>query len=296
MAIQSERNLYPGINAHLNSRLQNESGRWRSYHSYHITDLARLIDEWLPPGYRSIAEQSLQGTEVELHYFPPGLRLIPDVTIYRDSATRQRSPQAIPEAAKPTAVVSTEYLIEEDEDTLTGIIIYQLGEGDGVGRPITRIELLSPANKPGGSVYQQYRAKRLDVLKSGLRMVEIDYLHQTPPIHPALRNYARGEADAYPYAILVTDPRPSLESGTTAIYTIAVNQALPVIDIPLAGVDTARIDFGAIYNRTFESTYYLQDLVDYAEDPVHFDRYSPADQAKIRALLEEIRRTHQNTP
>jgi len=35
--------------------------------------------------------------------------------------------------------------------------------------------------------------------------------------------------------------------------------------------------------------------VDYAQDPVNFDRYTPADQAKIHALLDEIRHTNPKT-
>ena len=77
----------------------------------------------------------------------------------------------------------------EEEETLTGLVIYQAGEGSVLGRPITRIELLSPANKPPGSHHEQYMVKRLETLKSGLRLVELDYLHESHPVIQALPSY-----------------------------------------------------------------------------------------------------------
>jgi hypothetical protein len=40
----------------------------------------------------------------------------------------------------------------------------------------------------------------------------------------------------------------------------------------------------------FPATRLFQMVVDYAEDPPNFDRYTPEDQAKIRALLDGIRK------
>ncbi len=33
MSIQADTNLYPGINPHLNSRLQQHNGGWKGFHS-----------------------------------------------------------------------------------------------------------------------------------------------------------------------------------------------------------------------------------------------------------------------
>lgn len=64
MAIQGTKNLYRGINAHLNSLLQNEPGDWEGFHSDHIADLRRLIDAQLPEGYYARNERSLQIREL----------------------------------------------------------------------------------------------------------------------------------------------------------------------------------------------------------------------------------------
>jgi hypothetical protein len=60
LAIQSSINQYTGINAHLNSYLQNAMGAWQSFHATHVVHLRDLLDEQLPPGYIADSEQSLQ--------------------------------------------------------------------------------------------------------------------------------------------------------------------------------------------------------------------------------------------
>ena len=141
MAIHAERNLYPGVNAHLNNLLQTSGRqRWRSFHHSYIEFLRIALDRILPVGYVAAAEDSLQ------------------ITV-------------------------------DPEDALAGLVIYQSGEGDPPGRPITRIEMLSPSNKPGGSHHQVYFVKRALTLKSGIRVVEIDLLHLSPPVDAALPSY-----------------------------------------------------------------------------------------------------------
>ena len=60
MAIKFRKNIYNGVNAHLNSELQHESGAWEVFHSEHIPDIARAIDAVLPPGYLAETEHGLQ--------------------------------------------------------------------------------------------------------------------------------------------------------------------------------------------------------------------------------------------
>jgi hypothetical protein len=60
MAIRSKTNLYPGINPHLNSALQQVEGDWQSFHAYHIIKIADTLNEILPEAYYAKPEQSLQ--------------------------------------------------------------------------------------------------------------------------------------------------------------------------------------------------------------------------------------------
>lgn len=290
MALQADKNLYPGINIHLNSLLQNEPGGWRSFHSQHITDLARIIDEGLPPGYFTRSEKSLQIGEYDPGSGSEGKsQTTPDVTVYRQSRPADRPANTFAEADAPVMTIPLSATLEEDEDELTGLIIYQAGEGGLLGRPVTRVELLSPANKQHGSHHEQYMVKRLETLKSGLRLIEIDYLHQTPPLIHKLPDYSQGADNTLPFIILVSDPRPTFEEGITDVYTFGVDDPLPIINVPLAGADVVKVDFGAAYNRTFESSRFFRLVVDYEQEPVQFERYTPADRERIQQRLASIR-------
>ena len=187
----------------------------------------------------------------------------------------------------PTLIISiSETLLEEDY--LRGLVIYQQTAADAI--PIVRIELLSPANKPGGSYFDVYAEKRREALESMSRLIEIDFLHESRSHIPVLPNYPRKDAGAYPYLIAVNDPRPSLNKGSTAIYGFAVDTPVPTIEIPLAGRDSISIDFNAAYNRTFASNrYYGTILVDYEQLPVNFESYTEADQQRIRERMNLVR-------
>ncbi len=289
MPIYAENNLYPGINAHLNSYLQNEPGAWESFHNDHVTNLREFLDQNLPAGYVTLSEKSLQISEITP---PAGMRIRrtqPDVTIFKLPHNTPPAAQASSlTAAAPVATLPLTEIVAE-EDYLTGLVIYQVGEGGPLGRPITRIELLSPANLPSGSHYQQYMEKRWQTLRSGIRLVEIDYLHQKAPILNALASYPKGEDEAFPYTILVSDPRPTFERGSSQIYGFGVVDKIPVVSIPLAGADFVLFDFGAVYDYTFTRTRYMHVLVDYAQEPPHFEQYTEADQTRIRELLADIR-------
>lgn len=236
MALRSDHNEYPGINAHLNSYLQNESGGWESFHGDHIRDLARHIDRRLPVGYFVRCQASLAGESLEID----------------------------------------------------GVVIYQLDETDAPGRPITRLELLSPANKPGGSHHGQFLLKRGQTLSSGLRLVEIDHLHQLRPVVAGVPSYPEREAGAYPYWVMVSDPRPSLEEGQLQLYGVGVLDALPVVEVPLAEDDSVLVDFGQPYNATYESLQFFRMMVDYAQEPVEMGRYWEDDRERIRSHLQSV--------
>lgn len=289
MPIHSKTNLYPGINAHLNSFLQQEGGDWEMFHAKHINVLQEYLDPLLAPNYYAVIEKSLQVTAL-----PPMLdvpsRTRPDVAVF------QRQPSASPlmtapsEADAPVVTLPLADLLADDEFGYLAAVVYHMDGGHLPGQPVTRIEVMSPSNKPPKGDYQQYKARRNRTLRSGIVMVEIDYLHETFPTDGRLDNYALGEDGAYPYSITVHLPQPSPFAGKVYVYGVVVDQRLPRIDIPLAGDDTVRVDFNTVYNQTFERMVAFQLIVDYAADPMNFDRYTPDDQAKIRAILDAIRR------
>jgi hypothetical protein len=179
--------------------------------------------------------------------------------------------------------------LEDEDDYLTAAMIYEVVGGTVPGKPVTRIEVLSPANKPPQTYYRQYMSKRLDTLRSGLSLVEVDYLHESRPVINLLSSYPDRDEGATPYMIVVSDPHPKPEEGKMPYYAFGVDDPIPLVSIPLAGTDAVTLDFGAVYNLTFESSRLFQIVVNYEQEPVHFERYAEADRERIQRRMEAIK-------
>lgn len=279
--VVSVKNQYKGINAHLHSRLQHESG-WSGFHARHIVHLADALQvSLIPMGYIADVEQSLQ-----IHRLNDVVNPRSDILI-SDTGQPHRESQltSIPQQ-QTMSVMELFQETEVDETPYYAIAIYPRESRRQSGmQPVAWLELRSPTSKIDGEDARKYRSKRLDLLMSGLVFVEIDYLHETPPTFPALaRYYPPEQRSAHPYHIIVIDPRPDFEQGTANPVGFNVDQAFPRVYIPLSNGDGLEFDFGEAYERTFMSGYYGYDL-DYAELPVNFERYSPADQQRIAARM-----------
>ncbi len=116
--------------------------------------------------------------------------------------------------------------------------------------------------------------------------MELDYLHESGATFGPLGRYRipqrqAADAHAHPYRIAVIDPRPNFDEGKAYIAEFDVDEAIPMLTIPLNDNDQLRFDFDAPYQKTYTETLYGLELVDYRKLPLHFDRYSPADQARI---------------
>ncbi len=285
MPIQSVKNLYPGINAHLMSILQSEQDQWGSFHAQHIINIRDAIEPELPRFYIAQAERSLQIRD--------GRRLgrpVTDTTLSQMRRAAERVGSATLRSAKPTARVPVaETIALSEDDYYHAIIIYDLRGGGRKGTPVTRIELLSPSNKSPNTDFRQYLEKRDATLKSGVRLVELDYLHETRSPISILPGYPTGDTKAYPYAILVSDPRPTLEEGETAIYGFSVGDEIPVVDVPLADKDILAFDFGAVYQSSYSMKRVHYELVDYEQLPPRFNTYSFADQERIKSLIQMVK-------
>jgi Protein of unknown function (DUF4058) len=278
-----EHNPYRGVNAHLNSFLQLEG--WETFHTAFINEMSQFIDRILPSNYYAVSEKSLQITfeTIEGLILNRSGRVVPDTGIFQTAVSTE--PLISPQTAAPEMQMP---LLVDEEETINATLIYHVEGGRFPGTPITRIELLSPSNKQGGSGYLTYLGKRSQTLRSGLRLVEIDFMHEQPPISRQLPSYPDRDPGAFPYMILVNDPRPTLREGQTAFYGSHVDDPLRIIRVPLADDDVIAVDFDAVYNQTFESYRVFRMLVDYNLEPARFQTYSPEDQQRIRAKMAEI--------
>ncbi|MAS34613.1 MAG: hypothetical protein CL610_11445 [Anaerolineaceae bacterium] len=284
MPIHLRNNLYKGINAHLHSALQSPGGGWESFHAAHITHLMEAIDTLLPDGYYVLNEKSLQLSTFNIETEEKSIsRTRPDLSIYQDRPSRTLESGITADAPALTLpIVKTVF----EEDPLTALVIYH-AEVHNSEIPVTRIELLSPGNKPGGSHYPQYIAKRNETLDSGINLVEIDYLHESRSPVWGLKSYPDHETGAYAYTILVSNPHPNVSEGETEVYGFYVNDPIPRVRIPLAKSDAITLDFGAAYNITFSrNRYYSTRLVDYEQVPVRFETYSADDQQRIHERMQ----------
>lgn len=286
-------NQYKGVNAHLHSNLQNDTDAWSVFHGTHITLLALEIDALLPPGYIAEPERGLQikpyhpvtGEEIRTQRTR---RRKPDITIYETGASTQPVTSFSGAVTAPTLeVAAIESLTLDEEAYLTAVAIRRV-EDNNIGRAVTWLELLSPTNKPGGTGYHQYLEGRENTLRSGIALIELDYLHQSAPVIGAIPSYPDREQGAYPYHIAVTNPRPNLQVGRLRVYGFEVDAPMPVISIPLAENDEFTLDFGKVYHQTYASLSAFSRRVDYEREPEQMASYMADDQARIRRVMQAV--------
>ncbi len=277
MAIRSKKNLYPGINPHLNSALQQPNGGWQGFHATHINDIANVLESLLEETkYYLDTEKSLQVKEKPSR---------PDILIMKRMEGKGLAPTQSSIAPMLTLPMMETLGFDEDEDVPLGVVIYS----EETRAPVTRIEVLSPTNKPPSKDFDDYVLIRRQTLEDGLRLIEVDYIHQRHPLFPHIPSYKYEEPGASPYHIIVSDPRPNIEGGQIFVYCFGLMDELPKISIPLSGDDKVLLDFGIAYTHTFESRkLYWEMLADYSQLPAHFASYTPDDQEKIRARMTQI--------
>lgn len=287
MPIILRENQYRGVNAHLHSYLQGTVGGWAVFHAAHVHDIYKALDRQLPPGYEVSLEESLQVRE-----FHPdtGERIRhprPDIAVYDTTPRATQTGGGTGVATAPTMTFPAVDMLKDRESYMTAVLIHDARSGVLV----TRIELLSPTNKPTGEGFFLYVDKRDSTLRSGTALIEIDYLHESPPVIRRLPSYPDRHPGAYPYTLVVTDPRPRLEEGQARVYGFDVDDPIPIIQIPLSGDEALSFDFGAVYQETFDSRYF-RSRVDYAQEPERFESYSQADRERIRARMAAVMAEH----
>lgn len=283
MPLITRQNQYRGVNAHLHSFLQNnEVGAWVGFHHMHISKLAESLSAALFPRYEVSVEESLQIHDVDSDR---QRRVWPDILINQGDLTSPL-PSMAGGLTAPTRTLPAVQTVMIDEETITYTAV-RITDGE-TRRVVTHFELLSPTNKPPARGAAHYRVKREATLRQGIPMVEIDYLHETTSPIGGIPSYPRRDPAAFPYVIIVTDPRPSLEEGTARVYGLRVDEPLPTIAVPLAGQETFILALDPLYQQTFEGLSSFFGRVDYETLPVAFETYDESDRTRIRLRMAAV--------
>ncbi len=307
LVVRSRFNLYgepgyPAINAHLHSILQHEPGGWSGFHGSLIQELGKGIQAQLDRDYpgryvvdptKAMQIRDSTTDESDTRNF------VPDAVVFEIAPGR---PAAKTEGAIPAPTLTLRALdtVRENE-YLTALDIREIVHGQ-LGESITWIEVLSEANKVGGSGYKQYREKRAAAIAQGKSLVEFDFLHESSSPIGGVPSYRRGQPGATAYSIAVTDMRPlddPARRNKTHIYGFGVDEPIPPIYIPLSGNEAVHFEPGLAYNQSFMSFPAFSLRVDYDQWPPHFESYQRYDRQRLalrRWLILNVEKTLLDEP
>lgn len=299
MPLQSRVNQYLGVNAHLQSYYQANTG-WVGFHQAYIMQLEATLQEVLRPyGYLVDNTTSMQIKELPTDGEDSGRShtLFADIGIRDFVPTEQHPPMIYGTGGVVALEMPIWETVHVDEGRfLRAIAIREMNPDDKrPGRIVTWLEVLSPSNKPGGSDYSTYLEKRISVIGAGINLIELDFIHWRGPVVAGLPRYlpnsrtGEHDPDAMPYYIAVTNPHPTIYDGKATIYTFSPSDAIPIITIPLARDEKVGFDFGDPYRKTFSADARAY-LVDYEQLPEEFATYNKRDQGYIRALMRTVAR------
>jgi hypothetical protein len=187
----------------------------------------------------------------------------------------------------------------EHDQYQRAVVLYKRTADDD--QAITRIEVLSPGNIESRVEAAAYDKKRTETLTAGINLIEVHYLHRSPPptgLRAYIPNYAvdkreERQSGATAYFISMTEPLGIEElddaPGTYTVplnikvYPFGVEDPIPTIAVPLAEDDSpVHLAMQAMYDtHFFEQRWGIG--VYYDQTPEHVDSYSQTDQLLINA-------------
>jgi Protein of unknown function (DUF4058) len=232
---------------------------FQELHTQMLAEMQALLQPQLRPKYVARLERHL--SEGSVWDAPQGAlsleRKEPDITIVSRSAGRTHRGSTAT-LARPVASAAEELQADELElRKQRRIVIYVQ---DRPRLAVTGIELLSPGNKQPGAVAQErYLEKRASALHGGLHWVEVDMLRGG--VRPPIPVPVPESAD---YLSYVAQATPT--GWNHLVYAWTLRDSLPMLPIPLLGMDQARLDLGACFTVAYERIA-ADDEVDYGSEP-----------------------------
>jgi hypothetical protein len=247
---------FPGMNPYFE-----QAAYWLDFHTEFLSALRRLLAPQVAPKYIVQFEE-----HIYLHDLPPQPRRrvgSADLSLARSDGGKATSiGVALLEA--PTEVWLPEQDLEE---------VRYLEVRDRLGRElVTVIELLSPSNKRAGEDREQYLAKRRELLRSPVHLIEIDLLRGWTP----MPEEGRPECD---YSVLVSRAE---KRRAADFWPIMLRDRLPVIPIPLRSPDgSVSVDLQEVLHRAYDGPGYEHFIYSGSPEP----GLSPEDAIWARQFL-----------
>ena len=235
---------FPGMDPYLEAR-------WSDVHVKLIAFLGEAIQAMLPVGLRARAEE-----RVLLEEDFGGARDYRADVVIVDSGRRS----AAPVVTGTTATLEPVY-VELFEHPLVDRFL-QIIDGTNGNRVITAVEVLSPGNKTSGRLNFDYLRKLADYARGEVSVVEIDLLRSGRARMPFAQSDLPPERRT-PYLVSL---RRAAEMQRWEVYPIRLNDALPVIPIPLRRGDAdLMLPLQPLIERVYTAGGH--DDIDYAKPP-----------------------------
>lgn len=203
--------LFPGMDPYL------EGPDWLDFHVVFITALRGALSRSLPSHYRTRIDERVNLIETRSY----------DRTLYKPDLSIERRPHGMAGIPAIQGAVGT---VSRNRITLPLPAVEEIRETHieishkPSNKLVAIIEILSPWNKAGGAGNSEYLAKRRQVLRQPVHLIEIDLLMcglRLPldvPLPPA--DY---------YALVSrSDQRPNCE-----VYPWKLRESLPTLAVPL---------------------------------------------------------------
>jgi hypothetical protein len=233
------RSPFPGIDPYIESQ-----GYWPDFHARFIPYCSDALNDVLPDHYEARLGEHLRLVDLgEAH----SRTVLPDVAVLESGAGRRSDGQSDSGLATLAPVTIDLPADEVEEVRDLWIEIRRRPERNLV----TAIEVLSPTNK-AGSGYWEYRAKRRNLIRQRVHLVELDFL---------VGGYRLDMEQELPagdyYAFLSrANRRPKCD-----VYAWSVRQALPRIPIPLLEPDPdVVLDLPALFALSYDRGRYARSL------------------------------------
>lgn len=141
---------------------------------------------------------------------------------------------------------------------------------------VTSIKIISPVNKREPNL-SRYRQKRERIRQAEVHLLEIDLLRR------GSRVWEYRRLPETPYMVVLI----RAASSTMEIWPIALQEALPVLPVPLRPPDKdVALDLSAALSAVYDEAYYHLSI-DYQQEPPP-PTLSPEDQAWLREMLRTV--------